>query len=153
MDEKVRKSWQLNPDQVKLENPTWHSGMKSLTDTMAHRLGYEGASMRCVLYKLLVYEEGGHFLKRQDTEKEDGMVATLAVQLPSLHKGGDLVVYRGGEVQYRHGFGKADGMAAYFPHNAVRYADAEHSFDKDAAYALSNNPKMNSGGEHGIERR
>lgn len=34
------------------------------------------------------------------------MIATLVVQLPSLHEGGDLVVYRGGDVRYRHDFGK-----------------------------------------------
>lgn len=37
--------------------------------------------MQCTLYKMLVYGEGGHFLKHQGTEKEGGMVVTLVVQL------------------------------------------------------------------------
>ncbi|KAF1795098.1 Cyclic nucleotide-binding-like [Phytophthora cactorum] len=52
------------------------------------------------------------------------------VQPPSTHEGGDLVVYRDGEVKYRHDFGKLDGTAAYLPHYAVHYADAEHALEK-----------------------
>ncbi|EEY69711.1 uncharacterized protein PITG_06187 [Phytophthora infestans T30-4] len=92
MDESVRKSWQLEPDQVELRNPLWQIGMETLTETIATRLGYKGVPLNCVLYKLLVYGEGGHFLKHQDTEKEDGMIATLVVQPPSTHEGGDLIL-------------------------------------------------------------
>ncbi|KAE9082814.1 hypothetical protein PF010_g21440 [Phytophthora fragariae] len=130
MDENVRKSWQLAPDQVDVKNPLWSSGLDKLSETVADRLGYKGVPLQCKLYKLLVYGEGGHFVKHQDTEKEDGMIATMVVQLPSLHEGGDLVVYRGGEVKHRHDFGKEDGTAAYLPHYAVHYADAEHALEK-----------------------
>ncbi|KAI9983694.1 hypothetical protein PInf_007761 [Phytophthora infestans] len=130
MDESVRKSWQLEPDQVELRNPLWQIGMETLTETIATRLGYKGVPLNCVLYKLLVYGEGGHFLKHQDTEKEDGMIATLVVQPPSTHEGGDLIVYRNGQVEHRHDFGKADATAAYFPHYAVHYSDAEHALEE-----------------------
>ncbi|KAE8895242.1 hypothetical protein PF005_g24624 [Phytophthora fragariae] len=130
MDENVRKSWQMGPDQVEIKNPLWHDGLVRLTETIADRLGYKGVPMQCLLYKLLVYGEGGHFVKHQDTEKEDGMVATLVMQLPSVHEGGDLVVYRRGEGTYRHDFGKKDGTAAYLPQFAVHYADAEHSLEQ-----------------------
>lgn len=105
-DESVRKSWQLEADQVEIKNPLWQTGVDKLTETIASRLGYKGVPLRCVLYKVLVYGEGGHFLNHQDTEKEDGMIATLVVQPPSTHEGGDLVVYRGEEVEHRHDFGK-----------------------------------------------
>ncbi|KAG6612798.1 uncharacterized protein IUM83_03445 [Phytophthora cinnamomi] len=91
---------------------------------------YKGVPTQCLLYKLLVYGEGGHFVKHQDTEKEDGMVAALVVQMPNVHEGGDLVVYRRGEEKYRHDFGKSDGTAPYLPHYAVHYADAEHSLEQ-----------------------
>ncbi|KAE9035916.1 hypothetical protein PR003_g9773 [Phytophthora rubi] len=130
MDENVRKSWQLAPDQVDVKSPLWSSGLDKLSETVADRLGYKGVPLQCKLYKLLVYGEGGHFVKHQDTEKEDGMIATMVVQLPSLHEGGDLVVYRGGEVKHRHDFGKKDGTTAYLPHYAVHYADAEHALEK-----------------------
>ncbi|KAK1932467.1 hypothetical protein P3T76_012051 [Phytophthora citrophthora] len=130
MDESVRKSWQLSPDQVQMKNPSWQSGMEKLTETIGDRLGYKGVKLQCLLYKLLVYEEGGHFTKHQDTEKEDGMIGTLVVQPPSSHGGGDLVVYRNGEVSCRHDFGKSEGTAGYFNHYAVHYADAEHALEK-----------------------
>ncbi|KAE9035915.1 hypothetical protein PR003_g9770 [Phytophthora rubi] len=130
MDENVRKGWQLAPDQVDVKSPLWSSGLDKLSETVADRLGYKGVPLQCKLYKLLVYGEGGHFVKHQDTEKEDGMIATMVVQLPSLHEGGDLVVYRGGEVKHRHDFGKKDSTAAYLPHYAVHYADAEHALEK-----------------------
>ncbi|EEY69706.1 uncharacterized protein PITG_06181 [Phytophthora infestans T30-4] len=129
MDDSVRKSWQLQPDQLELRNPLWQGGIEKLTETIAARLGYKGVPLNCVLYKLLVYGEGGHFLKHQDTEKEDGMIATLVVQPPSTHEGGDLVVYRNGQVEHRHDFGKIDGTAAYLPHYAVHYSDAEHALE------------------------
>ncbi|GMF47475.1 unnamed protein product [Phytophthora fragariaefolia] len=97
---------------------------------IADRLGYKDIPLQLVLYKLLVYGEGEHFVKHQDTEKEDGMIATLMIQLRSSHEGGDLVVYRGGEVRHRHDFGKADGTSACRPHYAVHYADAEHAVEK-----------------------
>ncbi|EGZ25968.1 hypothetical protein PHYSODRAFT_326918 [Phytophthora sojae] len=117
MDESVRKSWQLPPDQITFQNPQWQAGVEELSEIIAGRFGYKGVPMQCKLYKLLVYGEGGHFVKHQDTEKEDGMVATLVVQLPSFHEGGNLVVYRGGEVKHRHDF-------------AMHYADAEHALEK-----------------------
>ncbi|KAG2761681.1 hypothetical protein PC129_g19782 [Phytophthora cactorum] len=104
--------------------------MEKLSAIIADRLGYKGIPMQCKPYKMLLYGEGGHIVKHQDTEKEDGMVATLVVQLPSLHEGGDLVVYGGGKVKYRHDFGKKEGSARYLPHYAVHYADAEHALEK-----------------------
>ncbi|GMF49380.1 unnamed protein product [Phytophthora fragariaefolia] len=130
LDESVRKSWQLTPDQVEIKNPRWRTGIEKLTDMIASRLGYKGIFLQCMLYKLLVYGEGGHFLKHQDTEKEDGMIATLVVQPPSTHRGGDLIVYWGGNVEHRHEFGKKDGTAPFFCHYAVHYADAEHALEK-----------------------
>ncbi|KAG7378334.1 hypothetical protein PHYPSEUDO_010242 [Phytophthora pseudosyringae] len=130
MDEKIRRSWQLEPDKVHFKNPLWDAGIAALSETITERLGYKDVLLQCVLYKLLVYGEGGHFVKHQDTEKEDGMIATLVIQLPSCHEGGDLVVYRNGEEKYRHDFGKNDDTATYFSHFAVHYADAEHSVEK-----------------------
>ncbi|EGZ25971.1 hypothetical protein PHYSODRAFT_480540 [Phytophthora sojae] len=130
MDENVRKSWQLAPDQVEITNTLWAPGLEELTKTIGQRLGYDSVPLECSLYKFLVYGEGGHFVKHQDTEKEEGMIATLVVQLPSIHEGGDLVVYRGGKERYRHDFGKAEGTAAFLPHYAVHYADAEHALEE-----------------------
>lgn len=47
------------------------------------------------LYKLLIYERGGFFSAHRDTEKEDGMVATLVISLPVAGSGGELIVRHG----------------------------------------------------------
>ncbi len=45
---------------------------------------------------MLIYEKGQFFHAHQDSEKEDGMVATLVVALPCAHTGGSLVVDHAG---------------------------------------------------------
>ncbi|CAI5746347.1 unnamed protein product [Peronospora destructor] len=129
INECVRKSWQLEPDQVEIKNPSWEIGLDKLIDIIANRLGYKGVPLQCKLYKVLVYGKGGHFFMHRDIEKEDGMIATLVVQPPSTHEG-VLEARRYGKVEHRHDFGKANGTAAYLPHFAVHYADAEHALDE-----------------------
>jgi hypothetical protein len=56
------------------------------------------------------------------------MFATMVVQLPSAHQGGQLQVFKDGENNpVIHGFGAAAGTAEYQCHYAVHYADAEHA--------------------------
>lgn len=74
---------------------------------------------------LLVYGPGAQVARHQET-KEGGVAATLVVQLPSEHSGGTLVVYRGRELQFGHGFRTEKGFAAFLPHFAVYFADAPH---------------------------
>ena len=52
--------------------------------------------MEAEFYKLLVYDEGSFFVSHRDTEKADGMFATLVIVLPSQSQGGELVVRHGG---------------------------------------------------------
>ncbi|GMF30732.1 unnamed protein product [Phytophthora fragariaefolia] len=61
---------------------------------------------------------------------EDGMVATLAIQLPCTHEDDDLVIYRGRQVKHHCDFGKADRLASYLHHYAVHYVDAGHALEK-----------------------
>ncbi|KAL3667295.1 hypothetical protein V7S43_007526 [Phytophthora oleae] len=53
---------------------------------IGNQLGFKDIYLQCILYKLLIYEEGGHFVKHQYTEKEEGMIATLVIQPPSCKK-------------------------------------------------------------------
>lgn len=39
MDENVRKSWQVEPERVQVNNPLWQSGIDELTQHIAERLG------------------------------------------------------------------------------------------------------------------
>lgn len=46
-------------------------------------LGCGDAIVTAELYKLLVYDRGGFFLGHRDTEKTNGMFATLVLTFPS----------------------------------------------------------------------
>ncbi|EPQ26341.1 uncharacterized protein PFL1_05989 [Pseudozyma flocculosa PF-1] len=124
-DASVRKTWQLEPEKVTIANQAWHDGIAALGSLIARKMGFPGTPVTLHLYKLLLYDVGGHFGRHRDTEKEDGMFATLVVQLPSNHTGGQMVVYKGG-ASVTHDFGAAAGTAAFKCHYAVHYADAEH---------------------------
>jgi hypothetical protein len=44
-----------------------------------------------------VYEKGQLFLPHQDAEKDDTMIGTLVVSLPSLHTGGEVLIEHDGK--------------------------------------------------------
>ena len=76
---------------------------------------------------MLLYEEGGHFKKHRDTEKEANMFGTLVVALPSQHEGGDLVAtHCGKEVRFVTG-GPDSGDADLGLKVAVFYADCRRA--------------------------
>lgn len=62
-------------------------------------------------------------MKHRDTEKDEKMFGTLVIQPPSLHTGGELVVYeKNGKNQKRIEF----SQNAYVYHFAAHYAELEH---------------------------
>ena len=75
------------------------------------------------LYKMLIYEEGCFFLPHRDSEKQDGMVATLVISLPSMHRGGSLIVSHDGLTE-EIDLSPPDG--AYRFQYAAFYTDCEH---------------------------
>ena len=74
------------------------TGSQSIHEA-AESLGVKPHRVKSELYKLLVYEPGGFFKPHRDTEKADGMFATLVVQLPSSFTGGTFVVSHGNATQ------------------------------------------------------
>ncbi|ORZ39576.1 hypothetical protein BCR44DRAFT_101519, partial [Catenaria anguillulae PL171] len=126
LDPQVRRTWQFDKAQVNITNPAWNRGIAKLMSTVATRLGCPDMPLECHFYKLLLYGPGCHFMRHRDTEKEDRMFATLVIQLPSAHQGGELVVYQPDGTAVTHDFGAADGTSAFAHHYALHYADAEH---------------------------
>ncbi|EFJ09623.1 hypothetical protein SELMODRAFT_427913 [Selaginella moellendorffii] len=84
----------INPERVSCpEVPNFLSSVAH--DLAAHGLSVMGLDSTALeldvkLYKLLLYEAGGHFKFHRDMEKEDGMFATMILQLPTTtgHSGG-----------------------------------------------------------------
>jgi 2OG-Fe(II) oxygenase superfamily len=68
---------------------------------------------------MLVYAPGRFFLEHQDSEKDDAMIASLVVGLPSTFKGGALEVRHGGQTATYRGSKKALSFVAF-------YSDCRH---------------------------
>jgi len=90
VDESVRKTWELDPQFFKLNNPEWKNSIQSILEQTCEALDIDSKTATASLYKLLIYEEGGFFKTHKDSEKEDGMFGTLTVNLPSNFEGGEL---------------------------------------------------------------
>jgi hypothetical protein len=91
VDPDVRRCWQVGAERVQFTGRTWPDTLSSIVKKATAGLGVSGA-VQADFYKLLIYEEGGFFLEHRDTEKADGMFATLVVVLPGSHEGGELVI-------------------------------------------------------------
>ena len=97
-DTSVRDTWEITPDLVNLGGPGWEATLGAVLDGFRDELGLPHATkLRAELHAMLVYGKGQFFLPHQDSEKDDAMVGTLVVSLPSAHTGGELVIDHGGE--------------------------------------------------------
>ena len=55
VDEIVRKTWELNPNQFNLVSPTWTSTLQEILDTVSSELGSDpDVSVEAHLHKLLL---------------------------------------------------------------------------------------------------
>ena len=97
VDTSVRDCRQIDASRFRLGGRAWTETFPAIVEAVADGLGCPAGSLEAVPYKLLIYEPGGFFAAHRDTEKADGMVATLTVSLPaaSAGSGGDLLVRHG----------------------------------------------------------
>ena len=70
----------------------WRDTLTDISARAATGLGCPPEHTEAHLYKLLVYEPGGFFAAHRDTEKVDGMIATMVLSLPVAGAGGELVI-------------------------------------------------------------
>lgn len=96
-DSKVRNTWEIPGSRVKIDKRRWNKTLHPLLAQIKAGLGLDDdAELSASLHNMLIYEKGQFFQAHQDSEKEDGMVATLVVALPCAHTGGSLVVDHAG---------------------------------------------------------
>ncbi|MDX3380182.1 2OG-Fe(II) oxygenase [Streptomyces niveiscabiei] len=102
-DTGVRDTWEITPDRFTLGGPDWQPTLSGVLDGVRTALGLPPTTiLRAEPHALLVYGKGQFFLPHQDSEKEDSMVGSLVVSLPSHHTGGELVVeHAGRSVTYK----------------------------------------------------
>ncbi len=116
MDLSVRDTWEITPDQVTLTGLDWDAILTEVRD----ELGLPArARLRAEPHALLVYGKGQFFLPHQDSEKDDTMIGTLVVSLPSSHTGGELVIEHNGETVAYQASATEVSVAAF-------YADCRH---------------------------
>eukprot|EP01040_Poterioochromonas_malhamensis_P023567 gene23567-28942_t len=87
MDQTVRDAWQVDGRNVwSASEPSFfqHTVQSMILTSLKKHLGLDTYTMdvHATLYKMLLYEEGGHFLPHRDTEKEPGMFGTFLLQIP-----------------------------------------------------------------------
>jgi hypothetical protein len=114
----VRNTWEIPRHLV---HATWNTPMLHvILETVKEELGLpNGAGLTVDLHSLLVYEPDQFFLAHQDSEKDDAMVGTLVVTLPSSYTGGELVVAHNEERKSYRGSKTALSLVAF-------YADCQH---------------------------
>ncbi len=121
VDTDVRRTWQIDAARVRIHGQGWARSLAGIVQSAAVGLGVTDP-VAAELYKLLVYDEGSFFVSHRDTEKADGMFATLIVVLPSNYTGGELLVrHQGREVRFD--LRSPDPSQAAF---AAFYADCLH---------------------------
>ncbi len=116
-DASVRDTWEVPRESVRV---SWDAEFEAVLASIRDDLSLPPTcTLRPELHSMLVYERGQFFLPHQDSEKHDGMVATLVVVLPHRHTGGELLIGSGTEkVEVR-----GDEHKLVF---AAFYADTHH---------------------------
>lgn len=91
LDKTVRDTSEISGDKISVQIN--QKKLNQMLSYMREQLGLaEDTILRPHLHNLLIYGPGQFFKPHQDSEKLDGMVATLVIILPSPHIGGDLIV-------------------------------------------------------------
>jgi predicted 2-oxoglutarate/Fe(II)-dependent dioxygenase YbiX len=117
-DPEIRDTWEIPKHLVRAQ---WNDAtLKDILATVKEELGLPNAAgLTADLHSLLVYEQNQHFLAHQDSEKEDSMVGTVVVTLPSSYTGGELMVGHNEEWNAYQGSKTALSLVAF-------YADCRH---------------------------
>ena len=124
-DPAVRDTWEIPKHLVRAK---WNDAtLKDILVTVKEELGLPNAAeLTADLHSLLVYEQNQHFLAHQDSEKDDAMVGTVVVTLPSSYSGGELMVGTQRGVEGLPGIEDGTVLVAF-------YADCRHEVLKVAS--------------------
>ncbi len=120
LDRDVRDTWEIPKSRIKIDKRRWNETLLPVLGRLGRELGVPaGRALRAELHSMLVYAPGQFFLEHQDSEKDDAMVASLVVGLPSTFNGGALEVHHGGQTATYRGSKKALSFVAF-------YSDCRH---------------------------
>ncbi len=115
LDRAVRDTWEIPKSRVKIDKRRFNQTLVPVVDRLGRDLGLPPGRLRAELHSALVYAPGQFFVQHQDSEKDDSMVASLVVGLPSTFTGGALEVHHDGRVATYRGSKKALSFVAFYP--------------------------------------
>lgn len=93
LDKEIRNVWEISKSKIKISKKQWDNKFEPLLEKFKESLGLpKNSKLTAELHNMLIYEQGHFFKPHQDTEKSDGMIATLVVILPTEHQGGELII-------------------------------------------------------------
>jgi Rps23 Pro-64 3,4-dihydroxylase Tpa1-like proline 4-hydroxylase len=85
-------------NKVKISTKQWSKKFTKILEEFKQGLGLPKESrLEADLHSILVYEPGCFFNGHRDSEKVEGMVATMIVLLPTEYTGGELIIEHDGE--------------------------------------------------------
>ena len=120
LDRGVRDTWEIPKSRVKIDARRWNKTLRPALDRLGRDLGLPaGSELRAQLHSMLVYARGQFFVQHQDSEKDDTMIGSLVVGLPSTFRGGALEVQHGGETATYRGSKQSLSLVAF-------YSDCRH---------------------------
>ncbi len=120
LDRAVRDTWEIPKSRVKIDARRWNKALQPALDRLGGKLGLSpGSVLRAELHSMLIYARGQFFLGHQDSEKDDAMIGSLVVGLPSDFKGGALQVQHGAKTSTYRGSAQSLSLVAF-------YSDCRH---------------------------
>ncbi len=133
-DTNVRSTWEIDAEKIHFANPVWKKLVTRTTAKVIEGLGMQGRMAKANLYKLLLYQQGDFFLPHRDSEKEDGMFATLILSLPCSYTAGALHIRFAGQEEV---IDFSDPENRFQIPYVAFYADCEHEVKEvESGYRL-----------------
>jgi hypothetical protein len=125
LDKKVRDTQEIAAHKLQVNYD--EKIMRTMLENMRDVIGLpKNATLTPHLHNLLVYGPGQFFKPHQDSEKIEGMIATLILVLPFPHIGGDLVIEH---TNKKHIF-KSENLQSNLLRAIIFYADCHHQIKK-----------------------
>lgn len=90
-DKKIRDTFEIKSDEISLNFE--NDSLEKILDNIKRDLDLsDNANLQADLHNMLIYSPGQFFKKHKDSEKSDGMIATMVLVLPYPHIGGNLLI-------------------------------------------------------------
>ena len=125
LDTKVRNSNEISADQLTI---SFHqNSLEKMLNRMKVQMKLpEESKLEAKLHNMLIYGPGQFFKQHQDSEKIEGMIATLVMILPCAHIGGNLVLKHN---KSKHSF-VSENLQNKDIECIIFYADCQHEVKK-----------------------